>query len=395
MPRKPKPPRLFLRSARGDRGAVWVILDRGREISTGSSEGDAQGAEKALSEYLASKYEAPKLGSRLDQIPIASIIKIYLDERRPSVKNQTTLGSYCAPLIEWWGDKTLADVREATCGQYVTWRTAQPRQHRRSGLVSKSTARHDLATLAAAIQFYHANHGPLPAIPVVTLPPAKPPREDYWLTRTQVAERIRAARRLPQCKHMVRVLLIGVYSGTRPGAANALHWIPSTDGGWFDLEAEVLHRRARGEVESNKRKPRARMHRKLVFWCKRWRKADMEVGVVRRERRGDSRIRVRVACPHVIHYAGKPLKQLRRSWARVAIEAGHGVWDEERQQMVCMDGPHIMRHTCATLTLQSGVSLTETAGYLGMSEKMLEEVYGHHSPTFQQNAAKARGRRAR
>lgn len=403
MPRKAKPPRLHLRPARFDRDAVWVILDRGREISTGSSEGDAEGAEKALSTYLARKYNAPKPGAELAAIPVATVLKIYLEEHVPTVASPSFITGCVAPLLEWWGgnEKMLSDVRRSSCDLYVKWRTAQPRKHRRSGLVSKSTARHDLTVLAAAITYYHGSDlGPLPAMPVVELPPAKPPREDYWLTRTQVAERIWAARRLKRCKHVIRVILIGVYSGTRPGATRALHWIPSTAGGWFDMDAEVLHRKAMGEEESNKRKPKAKMHRKLIFWCKRWRKADMEDGVVVRVKVGESRIKQRRAVPYVIHYAGRQVKQLRRSWATVAIAAGHGVWvpDEKHKnggRMECKDGPHICRHTAATWQMHAGTETAEAAGYLGMSEKMYKEVYGHHHPDFQKNAANASGRRAR
>lgn len=397
MPRKAKPPRLHLRSSRVDRGATWVILDRGREISTGCSEGDNEGAERALARYLAEKYQRPKSGSSLAEIPVAAVLEIYIKEHGTKVARLANITASTDPLLDWWGSKDhmLSDVRSSTCDEYVTWRTSQPRKHRRSGLISKTTARHDLSILRAAIKHYHDNYGPLPAMPTVSRPAPRPPREDYWLTRTQVAERIRAARRTPQCRHIVRVLLIGVYSGTRPGATRALHWMPSTSGGWFDLDTEVLHRRPRGEVESNKRKPKARIHRKLLRWLRVWRKADMEDGVVRRERIGGSRIRVRVACPHVIHYAGKPVQQVYKAWARVAIAAGHGSWNEERQEWQCQDGPHICRHTCCTWLLQSGVSISEAAGYVGMSEKMLEDVYGHHHPDFQRNAANASGSRAR
>ena len=45
---------------------------------------------------------------------------------------------------------------------------------------------------------------------------------DYFLTRKDMADRIRAARRNPKAKHLVRALLIGIYTGTRPGAVRKL-----------------------------------------------------------------------------------------------------------------------------------------------------------------------------
>jgi len=70
----------------------------------------------------------------------------------------------------------------------------------------------------------------------------------------------------------------------------------------------------------------------------------------------------------------------------VRREAGH-----ERK-----DGAHILRHSCATMLMQAGIDPFEAAGYLGMSEQTLREVYGHHHPDFQTKAAHAltRGKRA-
>jgi integrase len=51
------------------------------------------------------------------------------------------------------------------------------------------------------------------------------------------------------------------------------------------------------------------------------------------------------------------------------------------------DGAHILRHSCATWLMQQGVSPFEAGGYLGMSPQTLQDVYGHHNPAFQTNAA--------
>ncbi len=51
--------------------------------------------------------------------------------------------------------------------------------------------------------------------------------------------------------------------------------------------------------------------------------------------------------------------------------------------------PHVLRHTCATWLVQSGVPLWEVAGYLGMTVEMVERVYGHHAPEHLREAARA------
>lgn len=361
MPRKSKGPRLYLRRARADRAAVWVILDRGKEIGTGCSESDVEGAENALAAYLVEKYEPPRVGGRLRKILIADVMNLYLTEQGPNTADGGQWIAYMAgPVLEWWGTKTLAAVNKSGCQAYVSWRTAQN--------VSDQTARHELKTLRSAIRHYHASdYGPLDAVPVVSLPPKGAGRVDYWLTRKQVADRIRAARRLHRCRHVIRLLLIGVYTGTRPGATKALRWLPSTDGGWFDLDSETLHRRAIGRRESKKLQPPARIHERLLPHLRRWKEADLALGVVA-----------------VVHYYGRPVASVKKAWRAVAMEAGHGHMK---------DGPHICRHTAATWQMQNGTDLYEAAGYLGMSPDTLMDTYGHHSPAFQTIAAKAGGRR--
>ena len=142
--------------------------------------------------------------------------------------------------------------------------------------------------------------------------------------------------------------------------------MPTIAGGWLDLESGVLHRRGSDEGESRKRQPPAKIHAKLLPHLRRWRKADLAIGI-----------------SYVAHFRGRAVQRLHRSWGNVAKAAGHD----------SKDGPHILRHSAATALMQSGVDPFEAAGYLGMSLETLMQVYGHHNPSFQSNAAKADGRR--
>ena len=49
--------------------------------------------------------------------------------------------------------------------------------------------------------------------------------------------------------------------------------------------------------------------------------------------------------------------------------------------------PHVLRHTTATWLMQRGADLWQAAGFLGMTVQMLEKVYGHHRPDFQEEVA--------
>ena len=378
MSRPRKGPRLYLRAGRADRAAVYVILDGAREIGTGCGADRAAEAEAALARYLAQKYTPPRPAgqARLDDILIADVVAAYLAGHASTTASAEFIAHTAAPVLAWWGARTLADVKGQACRDYVQWRTSQPvantARPRRDGSVptqrmtSAATARHDLKTLRAAINHWHREHGPLTSIPAVTLPSPSPPRE-RWLTRAEAAALVRAARRTRQAGHVARLALIGLYTGTRSQAMLRLKWLPSTDGGWVDIDGGVIHRRARGAHESRKRQPPARIPDRLLPHLVRWRQADLAAGIV-----------------HVVHYGGRPVGKLRRSWASARAAAGLG------PDVV----PHTLRHTAATWLMQGGVDLYEAAGFLGMSAEMLLEVYGHHHPDFQSGAAKAqRGRK--
>jgi integrase len=315
--RKRKPARLYQRKS-----GLWVILDQGREIATGLR--DEQLAKSALAKYLTGT--------------IRHIIEAHL-KAHPT---ETDFGENMAkPLLKWWGDMTLDEVTELNCRAYAQQRGKAP-----------ATVRHELQYLAAAIRGQAKQGSGIR----VWLPLPPPPKTDYFLTRCLVAQRLRVARH--SHPHICRALLIGVYTGTRPGAVRALRWSPGA--GWFDLEAGILHRGP--ETSTKKKKGRAKIHFRLLAHLKRWKRMDKGLD-------------------WCIHYKGKPVKSIRRGWDTVARKAGQA-----------KDGPHICRHTCATWLLQSGVSYHEAAGFLSMSVQTLERRYGHHSPHFQQAAAKARGR---
>jgi len=374
MPRPAKPARLYLRNTDG-RPAVWVILHRGREISTGCGAGDTGGAEKAFQAYLGQAYTPPTGPRPLDGLLIADVLTLYLRERAPLTRSLPSIMRAAAPLLAWWDGKTLAAIKGQSCRDYAAWRmateikpqaTTRPRGPRAVRFVGTETARAELAYLSAAINHYHKEHGPLPAVPAVTLPDKSPPRE-RWLTRTEAAGMIRAACRDPLSRHIARFVLLGAYTGTRSQAIFGLRWLPSTTGGWVDLDAGVIHRRGQGVAESSKRQPPLKIPDRLLPHLVRWRAIDQRAGIT-----------------HAVHFQGAKITKLRRSWATARKRAGLGAEVT----------PHILRHTAATWLMQSACDIYEAAGFLGMSAEMLERVYGHHHPDFQSAAANATRRRA-
>lgn len=347
----------------------WFIRDGTLKRSTGCSHAEREGAERHLREYIERKYEPPT-DNRPSQLLIADILNYYAREIAPGQKSQAT--SYSIErLLDWWGARTLADIKRSTCQEYVEHRIAQRiRQATKTKtpkMVSTETARRELTVLRAAVNAYHAET-PLEALPVVTLPEASKARPN-WLRRDEVARLLRSTRKMEDrdaARALQRFILIGVYTGTRSGAIRRLGWMPNTLGGHVDIKAGVIHRRGDDEVESKKRRPSIRIPDRLKGFLGRWREADRKEGI-----------------GFVIHYRGRPVAKQRKSWAAAREAAGLG------KEVT----PHILRHTAATWLMLAGADKWDAADYLGMSVAMLEEVYGHHHPDFQAAIAAKVGRR--
>lgn len=205
--------------------------------------------------------------------------------------------------------------------------------------------------LRAAVRYYAREHGPLAVVPTVVLP-RKSESRDRWLTRAEAARLLWAARRT---EHLRRFILIGLYTGTRSGAILQMKWDQ------IDAEKGIMLRRARGEREvSTKRRPPVKLGARILRHLRRWRDRDMGRGIA-----------------HVIHFDGRRISKLRRSWKGATTRAalGPGVT------------PHTLRHTRATWLMQNGIDIWEAAGHLGMSVETLTRTYGHHHADFQRKAA--------
>jgi integrase len=355
--RRKHPPRLYLRQRTG-RDPTYVILDGAHEVGTGCGPSELSSAEKALEAYIASKYRPSTGPAPLAGILIADVVSIYLREWAPTVARPDFIRVTATPILDWWGDKTLAQIKGQTCRDYVKWRTQR---------VSEATAKHDLATLRAAVNFYHREHGPLPSVPAFTMP-AEPEPNDRWLTRSEAARMLWATRKDPLKRHLGRFILIALYSGTRKQAILGFKWLPSTTSGWIDLDAGVMHRRGRNERKTKKLRPPSRVHRRLLTFLRYWAKADLALGI-----------------STVVHFQGEPIKSVKRTWASTRRAARLG------KDVV----PHTLRHTAATWLMHAKVDVFEAAGYLGMSVDTLQRVYAHHHPDYQRSAAQSSPKKIR
>jgi integrase len=328
MPRRKLPPRLYLDKKRRQ----WAVRDGENFIRTGCTASEIAQAERVLATYIAKKYAPPPSPVP----PLADILLAYLRDKVPDMKSRSAKYNI-SNLARFWSNKTLADVTTANCKAYAKTKTP-------------AAARADLEKLATAIRYWNAEYGPLDRVPAVWKP-ERPEARERWLTRQQAARFLWAARRT---EHLKRFIMIGLHTGSRSGVLRNLQW------SWLDLDRATMRRRAPGMGETKtKRTPTIRIPRKLLHFLRRWRRADA----------GRTK--------YVVHYDGQPIKRdIYRSWNTAKHRAGLP-WLH----------PHVLRHTAATWRVQRGVPLWQVAGFLGMSVKVLEHTYGHHSPDYQRDAA--------
>jgi hypothetical protein len=354
-----KGPRLWIEKRQG-RDPVYVIRDGKTKRSTGLPPDRHEEARQELARYIAENYGPEPYKAQAAQISVAEVLAYYARtlqkaaERKntPAVRRGTaTRMIHIANLLTFWETKTLADVRTSVCEQYEEHRKAMPRRRgMRKGAeaVSSGTVRLELKTLGRAITAWHGE-SPLPALPVIWKPDAPKARERY-LERHEAARLIRAARRL-KFPHLVRYILIGIYTGTRDDAMRRLRWMRASQDGWIDTTRGILYRAGFAEDQTSKRRPPMVLPDLLLGHTRRWAARDAAAGLT-----------------HAITYRGQPVGDLYKSWASTVKAAG---LDRDVT-------PHTLKHTAITWMLWAGRSIWEVSEDIGTSAKTIEEVYGHH-----------------
>ena len=363
MPRRSKGPRLWLRRRKG-RESVWTIRDGPTENSTGFREGERGEAEKYLADYIYKKYQ-PQFGDRHKaSVPVVAVLDYYAREKAPSMAAPENVAFHMIPLLKFFGDKSCGYINGPVCRQYTTERCAG----KLGQAVKATTARRELDTLQAALNYSYKEGNLSEPVPV-TKPPQSVPRE-RWMTRREVAELLLGAigfekgtdgrfRRMAPAQYQVaRFILIALYTATRHKAILKLRWGVNSDGGWIDLENGKIYRRGDGQRETNKRRTPAPIPPRLLPHLTRWR-----------------RMTITGPC----EYSGKIIERQKTGFNRARDRAG----------LPANVTPHILKHTSITWMLQKGVDMWEISGFTGTSKNTIMKVYGHHASEYLVNAANA------
>jgi integrase len=364
MPRQSKGARLWLRPAGRDPdgkiiGATYVIKDGRRQSRTGSGVDAREEAEKRLADYIASKYAPERRERPLSEIRAADVIGIYLEDVAPGQARPEKAGERAERLLQFFGHRRLDEITGKLCREYTSRRTS-------------GGARRDLQDLAAAIN-HHAKEGLHRGIVRVVLPDRGEARQ-RWLERGEFARVLWACWRTREIqngretdkrplRHLCRFLLLALYTGSRPGAVFGASWERAPGRSWVDVERGVFHRHLQGAVETNKRQPTVRLAPGLLAHLRRWKRLSNQ--------------------PHVVTFNGEPIADAGTALARACKLAG-------------IEGgvtAYTLRHTCASWLVRKGIPTRKIAEFLGTSEQMIINHYGHLAPDYQDEAAQAIGRK--
>jgi integrase len=397
MPRPSKGARLWLKpeeidkkTGRVRKSSVWLIRDGSKSVVTGCAADDFAAAEAALAEYLAEKHAAKETERDLpaSKILVTDVLAFYAKFSVPSQARPDKADQRIAQLAEFWAGKMLNEVNGDTCSEYLAWRTsmpwksAKPTKGKKSRMVTAAGVRRELEDLRAAINF-HRKKGRTREVIEVDLPDRSPAKV-RWLTREEAARLLWVCWRSRQTftaprgqlkgkqietktykwRHIARFILVGLYTGTRASAITGAAKRRKEGYGYVDVSRGLFYRLAEGAIETNKRQPPVPLPDRLLGHVERWTRD-----------RGEETI----SKEFIVEFRGKAVREVDKAFSAARKAAGLGP-DVT---------PHVLRHTAATWLMQNGADLWSAAGYLGMSPELLQRVYGHHHPDYQESARAA------
>ncbi len=153
----PKESDFWLRPARGNERATFVIRDGAKQVRTGCAQSELIKAQRVLADYIARQYRPDRSSRAPSQVRITDVLNIYAQDVATTHARPYETAHRLAALSEYWGDRPLSAVNGKTCREYV--------QH--AG--SPAAARRHLEDFRAAI-IHHRREGYCSEVIEVVLP---------------------------------------------------------------------------------------------------------------------------------------------------------------------------------------------------------------------------------
>lgn len=320
-------------------GGNWYVAftsgKRSRRVTTGTT--DKLEAQKFLARVNAQLSKPPEPA----QQTVSELLDAYLADRKGNVSAYATLEFAVKKLKPFFGAAQPRHVTIEMSKSYI-------QLHRKKQ--SDGTTRRELGTLRAAFEFGR-RHKWYENSPSVEMPVA-PEGRQRWLTRAE-AEKLIAACKSP---HIKAYMALGIHTGARKGAILDLTWDR------VNMETGRIFFTRPGRPTSKKRRTIVPINATL--------RAVLEETAILAQ------------SDWVVEWRDGPVLNIKHAFNDAVEAAG---LDETEGRVT----PHVLRHTCAAWLLQGGRSFAETAAFLGDSEKMIRNVYGHHHPDWLRDAANA------
>jgi integrase len=386
MPRPSKGARVYKMPARKGHAECYVIRDLigGKRVDTpctGSGKTHFEEAQRQLGEYLAGKHD-PEAGRNGDanKIKLADAISVYALKKVPKLARPDAIKKRLDTVNERLGGLFIGQIDGAVQEEYADSRAdevaaawATKGKHKDPD-ECYAAPRRELEDMAAAINYFGRHkRGGVQAVFRPVLPEANP-AHTRWLTRSEAAKLVWKAWTMKEDrhghgrhgmighnseagsgrrtgKHVARLILIGLYTGTRKSPMIDAALLPTIGRSYVDLDRGVFQRLALGKQESNKRQPTVPIPPKLLMHLRRWK-------------------RLGISNHSVIEWQGHAIKAIaHRSWKAIREAAG---FPDVRM--------HTLRHTAISWYLRSGVPIETVGDYCGVSVNIIRSVYKHHLP---------------
>lgn len=317
-----------LKLFRGRYYIVWTGENGSKRLSTGcKNETDAK---RFLTEWLAQK-------DRPQNVTVEFIWNAYCQEKNgtPAV---TRMGSEWKSLKPHFGFLEPDQITVDHCRSYMRARRDLGRKD--------GTILTELNDLSTALH-WAVKRKIIDRAPHIEKPP-KPPAKDRWLNEAEIQRLLNA----PMWPHVKLAIQLFLSTAGRKSAILELTWDR------VDLEANTINLAI---FDGNRRKGRA------------------HVPMTRAIRKALIEAREAALTDHVIEYAGRSVKDIKRGFGSACEAAGlHDVT------------MHTLRHTAAVHMAKRGVSMAMIAQYLGHSDdRITQRVYARFAPEHMRLAADA------
>lgn len=319
---------------------------------------------KKIQENLASIYYKKTCTGSLIETPapkkltVGEALIFYLDNHIPTTVRPTRGLFNHRILIPFWKELHIEQVTKARCQQYCQLRRTQhikaqeAKRHRIIKEKSNDGLRRELEHLSAAL-YYAAENGLIERAPKLWKP-TKAKSRQKWFTHKDVARILRIARtRRDAHSYMPLFILLGIYSGARPGAILNLLWSQ------VDLKNDLIDYRSQ-QISKTKGYSVVPIPAKLKRELLRHKKSLEASGKF-------------TANGHVINDNLRPIGSVKNSFKEICRLAG--IEDPV--------SPNTLRHTHASWLKQKGIPSASIAENMGhTSPQMVDRTYGHMSKSY-------------